>query len=102
MDAFFNLFYQAFSDRDERSPLPSGFTDDASHLNQTRIAEIVTLSQHGEPAEDQIRKQVQRAQANKLPLSIAGTRHTMGGQTCTTSRHPRPIQALLSPGSAVF
>lgn len=83
MEAFFHLFHTVLSDRDERTPLPAGFTDDASRLNQTRIADIAALSHSGGSAEDQLRHHVQHARDRKLPLSIAGTRHTMGGQTFT-------------------
>ena len=83
MEALFHLLRTRFSDRDERMPLPAGFTDDASRLNQTRIAEIVTPSHSGGSVEDQLRRHLQHARDKKLPLSIAGTRHTMGGQTFT-------------------
>jgi len=79
MEALFHLLRTRFSDWDERMPLPTGFTDDASRLNQTRIAEIVTPSHVGGAVEDQLRRHVQHACDKKLPLSIAGTRHTMGG-----------------------
>lgn len=83
MQAFFQQLHTMLSDQDERTPLPTGFTDDASRLNQTRIAEIAALSRFGGSAEDQLRHHVQHAHNKKLPLSIAGTRHTMGGQTFT-------------------
>ncbi|MBO0783984.1 MAG: FAD-binding protein, partial [Ktedonobacteraceae bacterium] len=83
MKALFHLLRARFSDWDERKPLPAGFIDDASRLNQTRIAEIVTPSHSGGSVEDQLRRHVQHARDKKLPLSIAGTRHTMGGQTFT-------------------
>lgn len=83
MQAFFQLLHTALSDWDERAPLPTGVIDDASRLNQTRITEIATLSGSDGSAEDQLRQHVQHARKRRLPLSIAGTRHTMGGQTFT-------------------
>ena len=83
METLLHSFRTALSDWDERAPIPTGFTDDASRLNKTRIAEIYTLSNSGGPIEDQLRHHVQHARRRRLPLSIAGTRHTMGGQTFT-------------------
>jgi FAD/FMN-containing dehydrogenase len=83
MEALFHLLAAVVSDRDERMPIPAGFTDDASHLNQTRIAEIVALSKSGDSVEDQLRRLLHHVAARKLSLSIAGMRHTMGGQTFT-------------------
>src|SRR3954453_21706497 len=83
MEAFFHLLHTALSDWDERAPLPTGFIDDASRLNQTRITEIATISGSDSSAEDQLRHHLQQARKRMLPLSIAGTRHTMGGQTFT-------------------
>ena len=70
--------------RNELKPIPAGFTDDASRLNQTRIAEICSLTSSEESPEDQLRAFLQRARSRNVPLSIAGTRHTMGGQTFTS------------------
>jgi FAD/FMN-containing dehydrogenase len=83
MKAFFRQLHMTLIDRDEQMSLPTGFTDDASRLNQTRITEIFTLSSSGGSAEDQLRQYLQHARNKKLPLSIAGMRHTMGGQTFT-------------------
>lgn len=83
MKAFFQQLHTALTDRDERTPLPTGFTDDASRLNQTRITETAVVSRSGGSAEEHLRHHVQQARNRKLPLSVAGTRHTMGGQTST-------------------
>jgi len=84
MKAIFHLLATAVSDRDERMPIPAGFSDDASRLNRTRITESVALSNDGASAEDQLRRLIQHVSARKLTLSVAGMRHTMGGHTCTT------------------
>jgi len=83
MKAFFQQLSSARADRDERTPLPPGFIDDASRLNRTRITEIAVVSPSGGSAEEQLRHHVQRARNRKLPVSVAGTRHTMGGHTFT-------------------
>ncbi|HEX2832383.1 MAG TPA: FAD-binding oxidoreductase [Thermoanaerobaculia bacterium] len=60
---------------------PAGTIDDASHLNGTAIREIVDVSANDELAVTQIRAALDRARAAKVHVSIAGFRHSMGGQT---------------------
>jgi len=70
---------------DRRSDLativPAGFADDASHLNKTAVAEIVDVSASSDEALRQIREAFDRARATHTAISIAGFRHSMGGQT---------------------
>jgi len=49
--------------------------NDVSCLNATRVYEIVTVHSY-----DDIRNALQRAKEKKLPIAIAGKRHSMGGQ----------------------
>lgn len=63
------------------APLPPGTTDDASHLEQTRVGEIVRVSGDGEAVTAQVRGAIERAAERGWPVSIAGARHTMGGHT---------------------
>lgn len=78
-----HLLQTALNDRDERESIPIGFVDDASRLNRTRVAEVCSVSGLQDQPEEQLRTHLQHARDSKLPLSIAGTRHTMGGQTLT-------------------
>ncbi len=55
-----------------------GFTNDASHLNQTAIYGIVKVTN-----EDDIRNTLRFARENHLKVTCAGQRHSMGGQTFT-------------------
>ncbi len=84
MRAFLHLLQTALDDWDERPPLAADFTDDASRLNKTRVAAIYSPSNAEGTAEDQLRAVLHQARVSKLPLSVAGTRHTMGGQTFTS------------------
>lgn len=79
----FHLLRTALNDRDERESIPIGFVDDASRLSRTRVAEVCSVSGLQDKPEEQLRIHLQHARASKLPVSIAGTRHTMGGQTLT-------------------
>ncbi len=47
------------------------------------MAEVCSVSGVRDHPEEQLRTHLQHARVSKLPLSIAGTRHTMGGQTFT-------------------
>jgi len=55
-----------------------GFTNDASHLNQTAIYGVINIK-----GEDDIRNALQYARENKLKITCAGQQHSMGGQTFT-------------------
>ncbi|MSR60256.1 MAG: FAD-binding oxidoreductase [Planctomycetaceae bacterium] len=68
-------------DTDGREPLPSGFTDDASRLNLTKVEEVVPVEGESAAAERQLARLLQQARAEGLRVSIAGTRHSMGGHT---------------------
>ncbi len=55
-----------------------GYIDDASHLNQTKIAGLVKIR-----TEEDIQNALRFASTHGLKISIAGKRHSMGGQTFT-------------------
>jgi FAD/FMN-containing dehydrogenase len=76
-----HLIRTAMSDRDELRPLPAGRVDDASRMNETAVAEVWDMSPDDALAEEQLRKLLDRARREKLRVSIAGARHSMGGQT---------------------
>jgi FAD/FMN-containing dehydrogenase len=83
MNPLFHLLQTALNDRDELETIPNGFVDDASRLNRVRVADVCNVSGSWDTAEQQLRAYIQYARDRDLPLSIAGTRHTMGGQTFT-------------------
>jgi FAD/FMN-containing dehydrogenase len=58
-----------------------GTVDDASHLNQTPVREIVDVVTDDTQAIMQIRRALERARTASVHISIAGFRHSMGGQT---------------------
>ena len=71
----------AWRDVDEVEKIPPGFTDDASRLNLTRVAEVIPVETDPAAAERQLAALLARARAEGLHVSIAGTRHSMGGHT---------------------
>jgi FAD/FMN-containing dehydrogenase len=60
---------------------PSPGTDDASHLNSNRPAEVITVASDPAEAEEQLTQMIKRASAEHLHLSISGAHHSMGGHT---------------------
>lgn len=68
-------------DKNEQTPIPKGFSDDASKLNQTRVAELFAIPSDPASAEQQLINLVARAKATGQKISIAGARHSMGGHT---------------------
>src|SRR5262249_56804172 len=71
----------AWRDVDEVERIPPGFTDDASRLNRTKVAEVVPVATDPAAAERQLAALLSRARSEGLHVSIAGTRHSMGGHT---------------------
>lgn len=68
-------------DKDETTPPPPGFVDDASRMNETEVAEIWDIPADIADAEQQLKELLRRARERGLPVAIAGTRHTQGGHT---------------------
>ena len=84
-------------DKTDRPDVPTGFVDDASHLDQTRVAEVWDIPANTEAAEAQLRALLKRAAGEKLRVSIAGARHSMGGHTI----YPGGIAVNMLPFNAM-
>jgi FAD/FMN-containing dehydrogenase len=56
-----------------------GFTDDASRMNRTHVAEVWPVPADAAAAESQLRDLLNRARTEHLGVAIAGSRHSMGG-----------------------
>ena len=76
-----HLSWVALCDRGEEPPLAPGMRDDASHLEATLVAEVVEVPADDDAALAAIRAALERARSAGLQVSIAGARHSMGGQT---------------------
>jgi len=68
-------------DVDAVETLPPGYVDDASRLNATKVAEVWPIPSDPDQAEAELAALLKRASESGLPVSIAGSRHTMGGHT---------------------
>jgi hypothetical protein len=76
-----HLSWVALCDRGQEPPLATGMRDDASHLEATLVAEVVEVPADDDAALAAIRAALERARSAGLQVSIAGARHSMGGQT---------------------
>ena len=76
----FHLGWTAWHDRPAQRPALAGSIDDASRLNQTRM-QVVTISGDFAIAQRQLRTALQDATTRASKVTIAGSRHTMGGHT---------------------
>lgn len=61
--------------------LPTGYRDDASHLNKTKVAKIVDVETEPQAMQKQLKELLVYAQQNHLKVSISGAKHSMGGHT---------------------
>jgi len=75
----FLVFEAWLNDRHDCSATPPGFIDDAGRLNQTAVVEIVDVPVDPAAAEEQLRQLLHQARKEKLGVSIAGAKHSMGG-----------------------
>ncbi len=76
----FHLGLAAWQDRPIQIARSSGIVEDASHLNQTQM-NVVAVSGDLAAAKVQLQQVLQVARAQSKQVTIAGSRHTMGGQT---------------------
>src|ERR1700683_940231 len=77
----FHLVRTAYRDRTVIERLPAGYADDVSRLNKTQIEKIWDIPSDPQQGEEELRELLLRAQASHLHVSVAGARHSMGGQT---------------------
>src|SRR6266550_6003052 len=77
----FHLIRTAYRNRTVVETRVAGYADDISRLNKTQVAEVWDIPSDPQKGEEQLRELLLRAQASHLHVSIAGARHSMGGQT---------------------
>ncbi len=70
-----------WNDRPVEQHWAAGTVDDASRQNSAPIQEVWTIPQDRSLAESQLAALLKRADENQLKVSIAGSRHSMGGHT---------------------
>ena len=70
-----------WNEKDISGEIPKGYTNDASQLNLTKIDTIIEVSNDKKEIEIQLKNVLKYAKDNKLKISIAGAKHSMGGHT---------------------
>jgi FAD/FMN-containing dehydrogenase len=60
---------------------PSGYTNDASGLNLTKVDSIIDVPNSKVEMIEQLKAILAYSKKNKIPISIAGAKHSMGGHT---------------------
>jgi len=76
-----HLWQVSQRDRGSLPEIPAGFADDASRLNLTKVNRVWDIPEDLEQAERQLAELLNLARRDRLPVSIAGARHSMGGHT---------------------
>lgn len=75
------LIYNYYKDKKPVKLERTGYTNDASNLNETKVDSIVKVSTDINEAIGQISQLVVQAKIQGKKISIAGARHSMGGHT---------------------
>ncbi len=70
-----------FGEEKMHSKIPSGYTNDASQLDQTKVDSIIDVSSNSSEMVKQLREILKYSISKKIPISIAGAKHSMGGHT---------------------
>lgn len=77
----YHLLRTYAGDQHTIQPTPSGYADDVSRLNATPVRAVWSVPAEAAAAEAQLVQLLRRAQAQRIPVAIAGARHSMGGHT---------------------
>lgn len=77
----FHILKTKLTENDNKKTIPIGYTNDASQLNLTKIDTIIKVPNNKTEIENQLKNILKYAKENKLKISIAGARHSMGGHT---------------------
>ena len=60
---------------------PKGYINDASGLSLTKVDSIIDVPNSKDEIINQLREVLEYSKTNKIPISIAGAKHSMGGHT---------------------
>ncbi|MCL9804210.1 FAD-binding oxidoreductase [Flavobacterium amniphilum] len=77
----FHLLKTKLGENDQEEAIKQGYTNDASELNLTKVDTIIQVPTGKQAIESQLKSVLKYAKENKLKISIAGAKHSMGGHT---------------------
>lgn len=69
------------SEHQKISEIPSGYRDDVSELNLTKVNKLIDVEQNPKVMQKQLKALILYAKKNHLKVSISGAKHSMGGHT---------------------
>lgn len=77
----FHLIKTYFNEDNKESKVPKGYTNDVSELNLTKVDSIIDVPSSKTEIVKQLKEILIYSKINKIPVSIAGAKHSMGGHT---------------------
>jgi FAD/FMN-containing dehydrogenase len=77
----FHVFKTYLKEDKINQEIPKGYTNDASGLNLTKVDTIINVPHSKDSIIKQIKELLIYAKTNKIAISIAGAKHSMGGHT---------------------
>lgn len=77
----FHLIKTYLNEDNIKSSTQKGFTNDASGLSLTKVDSIIDVPSSKIKIIKQLKKILDYSRINKIPISIAGAKHSMGGHT---------------------
>ena len=77
----FHLIKTYLNEDNIETEVPKGFTNDASELSLTKVDSIIDVPNSKSKMVAQLQEILKYSKTNKIPISIAGAKHSMGGHT---------------------
>ena len=77
----FHFLKTYLSETNNKVETPKGYTNDASGLSLTKVDSIIDVPNSRAEIIDQLKEILKYSKTNKIPISIAGAKHSMGGHT---------------------
>ncbi|MER2999239.1 FAD-binding oxidoreductase [Pontibacter populi] len=78
---FIHVLNTKWNESEHNITISTGYTNDASQLNLTKVDTIIKVPTQKADIENQLRQVLKYAHENDLKISIAGAQHSMGGHT---------------------
>lgn len=76
-----HLIKTFLNENKKETKIPEGFTNDVSELSLTKVDSIINVPSSKSEIVKQLQKILKYSKSKKIPISIAGAKHSMGGHT---------------------
>lgn len=77
----FHLVKTYLNEDNVKARIPKGYTNDASGLSLTKVDSIIDVPNSRVEIIKQLKEILKYSKTNRIPISIAGAKHSMGGHT---------------------